>query len=171
MSDNKTANLGLNLYRMISNAKSLQEIANHLDADMELQPGSFLFDGKFLAAPILMALATEIALKALKYQEQREPPKRTHDLLKLFEDLSEDTQTRLEEGLPSRLDPISLRLGVQNFRPAGAGMRKVLEYHRHSFERWRYLHEIENEEYYLPALDEALTVIIETYIQIQTESA
>ena len=33
-----------------------------------------------------------------------------------------------------------------------------------------YLHEIENADYYLPTLDEALTVIIETYSQIQTES-
>ena len=98
-------------------------------------------------------------------------PKRTHDLLKLFKGLSEDTQARLEEGLPSRLDPVSLRLGVQDFFPVGAGMRKVLEYHRHSFERWRYLHEDPRKICYLPELNEALTVIIETYNQIQTESA
>ena len=156
---------------MICNAKSLQEVANHLDADMELQSDSFLFHGKIMSAAILMALATEIALKALQCQERKEPTKRTHDLLNLFEGLSEDTQTRLEEGLPSRLDPVSLRLGVQDFFPVGAGMRKVLEYHRHSFERWRYLHEVVREDYYLPALDEALTVIIETYNQIQAASA
>ena len=170
MSGNKTAKFDWSLYRMISNAKLLQKIANHLDADMELLPDSSLFDGKFIAALILMVLATEIALKALKCQKQKEPPKRTHDLLKLFEDLSEDTQTRLEEGLPSRLDPVFLRGGVQDLCPVGVGMRKVLEYHRRSFERWRYLHEVENANYYLPALDEALTVIIETYNQIQTES-
>ena len=156
---------------MISNAKSLQKVANHLERDMELLPDRSLFDGKFIATPILMVLATEIALKALKCQEQKGPPKRTHDLLILFDDLSEITQNRLEEGLPSRLDPVFLQIGVQDLCPVGAGMRKVLEYHKRSFERWRYLHEVENADFYVPALDEALTVIIETYHQIQTESA
>ena len=87
---------------MIRNAKSLQDVANHLAADMELD--------KFMSAPILMALATEIALKSLQCQEQKRPPMHTHDLLKLFEGLSENTQTRLEEGLPSRLDWVSLRM-------------------------------------------------------------
>ena len=171
MSDNKTSNIGLSPYRMIRYAKSLQDVAKHLESDMKPQSDSYLFGGKFMAVPILMSLATEIALKALKCQECKEPPKRTHDLLKLFESLSEDTQTRLEDGLPPRLDPVSLRLGVQEFCPVGAGMRKVLEYHRHSFERWRYLHEVENADYYLPALDEALTVIIETCNKIQTKLA
>ena len=171
MSDNKTEKLGWSSYWMIRNAKSLQEVANHLDADMELQSDSFLFHGIIMTAPILMALATEIALKALQCQEQEEPPKRPHDLLKLFKGLSEDTQAQLEGRLPSRLDSVSLRLGVQDFFPVGAGMRKVLEYHRHSFERWRYLHEDPREICYLPELNEALTVIIETYNQIQTDSA
>ena len=59
------------------------------------------------------------------------------------------------------MDSVNLRLGVQDFFPVGAGMRKVLEYHRHSFERWRYLHEDPREICYLPELNEALTVIIE----------
>ena len=58
---------------MICNTKSLQEVANHLDADMELQSDSFLFHGKIMSAAILMALATEIALKALQCQERKEP--------------------------------------------------------------------------------------------------
>ena len=95
----------------------------------------------------------------------------TNDLLALFEGLSGDTQTRLEERLPSRLDPVSLRLGVQDFFPVGAGMRKVLEFHRCSFMHWRYKYESPGGSFYLPALDEALSVIIETYNQIQTESA
>ena len=168
MSENKNKNLAWDPYWMICNAKSLQEIANHLD--MELQSDSVLFHGKFMAAPILMALATEIALKALQCQERNEPPKRTHDLLKLFEGLSEDTQTRLEERLPSRLDPVSLHLGVQDFFPVSAGMRKVLEFHRYSFMHWRYKYERPGGSFYLPALDEALTVIINTYAQIQAKS-
>ena len=117
-----------------------------------------------------MALATEIALKALQCQERNGPPTRTHDLLKLFEGLSEDTQTRLEKRLPSRLDPVSLRLGVQDFFPVGAGMRKVLEFHRYSFMNWRYRYERPGGSFFQPALNEALTVIINTYAQIQAES-
>ena len=94
----------------------------------------------------------------------------THDLLKLFEGLSRNTQTRLEEGLPSQLDWVSLRLRVQDYHPVGAGMRKVLEFHRCSFMHWRYKYESLGGSFYLPALDEALTVIINTYDQIQAES-
>ena len=167
MSENKNKNLAWDPYWMICNAKSLQEIANHLD--MELQSDSVLFHGKFMAAPILMALATEIALKALQCQERKSSPMYTHDLLELFEGLSEDTQNRLEEGLPSQLDPVSLRLRIQDFIPVGAGMRKVLEFHRCSFMHWRYKYESPGGSFYLPALDEALTVIINTYNQIQAE--
>ena len=147
---------------MIRNAKSLQDVANHLAADMELD--------KFMSAPILMALATEIALKALQCQEQKRPPMHTHDLLKLFEGLSENTQTRLEEGLPSRLDWVSLRMRMQEFFPGGAGMRNVLEFHRYSFKHWRYKYELSGGSFHLSALNEALTVIINIYTQIQAES-
>ena len=172
MSENKNKNLAWNPYWMICNAKSLQKVANYLAADMELESNSenFLFSGKIMSVPILMALATEIALKTLQCQERKSSPMHSHDLLKLFEGLSEDTQTRLEERLPSRLDPVSLRLGVQDFFPVGAGMRKVLEFHRCSFGRWRYRYEDPGESFYPSALDEALTVIINTYDQIQTES-
>ena len=172
MSENKNKNLAWDPYWMICHAKSLQEVANHLEADMEadLKSENFLFSGKYMSAPILMALATEIALKSLQCQERNAPPKRTHDLLKLFEGLSEDTQTRLEERLPSQLDPVSLRLRIQDFFPVGAGMRKVLEFHRCSFMHWRYKYESPGGSFYLPALDEALTVIINTYDQIQAES-
>ncbi len=172
MSENKNKNIAWDPYWMICNAKSLQEVANHLDADMEadLESENFLFSGKIMSASILMALATEIALKALQCQERKSSPMYTHDLLELFEGLSEATQTRLEEGLPSQLDPVSLRLRIQDFFPVGAGMRKVLEFHRCSFMHWRYKHESPRGSFYLPALDEALTVIINTYAQIQAES-
>ena len=156
---------------MICNAKSLQKVANYLAADIELESKSenFLFSGKIMSVPILMALATEIALKALQCQERKSSPNHTHDLLELFEGLSEDTQTRLEERLPSRLDPVSLRMGMQDFFPVGAGMRKVLEFHRRSFGRWRYRYEDPGESFYPSALDEALTVIINIYGQIEVD--
>ena len=172
MSKNKNKNLAWDPYWMICNAKSLQEVANHLAADMEPESKSenFLFSGKFMSTPILMALATEIALKALQCQERKRSAMRTHDLWKLFEGLREDTQTRLEKRLPSQLDPVSLHLGLQDFFPVDAGMRKVLEFHRYSFMHWRYKYERPGGSFYLHALDEALTVIINTYAQIQAES-
>ena len=170
MSEIKNKNLAWDPYWMICHAKSLQEVANHLEANMEadLKSENFLFSGKYMSAPILMALATEIALKALQCQERKRSPMRTHDLLKLFEGLSEDTQTRLEEGLPSQLDPVSMR--IQDFFPVGAGMRKVLEFHRYSFMHWRYKYERPGGSFFSSALNEALTVIINTYAQIQAES-
>ena len=172
MSKNKNKNLAWDPYWMICHAKSLQEVANHLSADMEPEPMSenYLFSGKFMSVPILMALATEIALKALQCQERKSSPMYTHDLLELFEGLSENTQTRLEEELPSQLDSVSLRLRIQDFFPVGAGMRKVLEFHRCSFMNYRYRYESPGGSFYPPALDEALTVIINTYDQIQAES-
>ena len=172
MSENKNKNLAWDPYWMICNAKSLQKVANHLVADMEPESNSenILFSGKYMSVPILMALATEIALKALQCQERKSSPMYTHDLLELFEGLSEDTQIRLEEGLPSQLDPISLRLRIQDFFPAGAGMRKVLEFHRYSFKHWRYKYEKRGGSFFSPALNEAFTVIINTYDQIQAES-
>ncbi len=55
----------------------------------------------------------------------------------------------------------SLRLRIQDYFPVGAGMRKVLEFHRCSFMHWRYKYESRGGSFFPPALDEALTVIIE----------
>ena len=172
LSENKNKTIAWDPYWMICNAKSLQEVANNLAANMELDSKSknYLFSGKYMSTPILMALATEIALKALQCQERKSSPMYTHDLLELFEGLSENTQNRLEKRLPSRLDPVSLHLGLQDLFPVGAGMRKVLEFHRNSFMHWRYKYERPGGSFYLPALDEALSVIINTYAQIQAES-
>ena len=154
---------------MIINAKSLQKIGYQLASDQELpsEPDIDLFRGKILASAILLPLATEIALKAWQCRERKGAPDRSHDLLKLFEGLSEDAQAQLEEGLPVWLDPLS----IHELCPVGAGMRKVLEYHRQSFEHWRYLYESSIGSFYAPALNEALTVIIETYDRNHARSA
>ena len=157
---------------MICKAKSLQKVANQLASNQyPVQSDSFMFDGKIIAAPILLALATEIALKAWQCRERQGTPDHSHDLLKLFEGLSEDAQTRLEEELPVQLDPISIHLGVHDVCPVGARVRNVLEFHRRSFERCRYSYESMAEVFYLPALNEALTVIIDTYNRTLAESA
>ncbi len=112
---------------------------------------------------ITLALATEIALKAWQCRERQAVPDRSHDLLYLFDGLSEKARTRLEEEHPMQLDPISIRLGAHEVCSVGAGMRKVLEFHRRAFERCRYSYEPPGDVIYTSTLNEALTVIIDTY--------
>ena len=151
-------------FHMIDHAISLQKVANYLDVNESKEPDTTLFYGKFLAAPILMTLAVEIALKALQCQEGKEEFDRDHNLVSLFQGLNEDTQARLKVRLPSILDAVSLRLGVQHFCPVGAGIEKVLEHHQNTFIDWRYLYERRGDKScYLPELNKVLAAIIETY--------
>ena len=156
---------------MICRAKSLQKVTNRLASNKDLEHSdSSMFEGTIAASSILLALATEIALKALQCQERDEVPDHTHDLLELFEGLSEKVQSRLEEELPMQLDPISIRLGAHEVCPDGAGIRKMLEFHRESFEQSRYSYESMGGIFYTSAMNEVLTVIIETYYKTMAES-
>ena len=73
-------------YSMIENARSLQRVAKELEWDWSKSPESdpVLFEGKFLASPILLTLAIEIALKAWLCRERKKDPPCIHDLLELF---------------------------------------------------------------------------------------
>ena len=161
MSDSKGYKGWRDTDRMIRHAKALQEVAKHvaLRQDDDTDPLEDLFIGKLLAHPILLALATEIALKALRCRERKGPPDHGHDMVELFDALSEDTRGRLQARLPVQPDPF----GAHLVQPFGAGMRKVLEFHRDTFETWRYLYEQTSIRTWPPQLDEALTAIIETY--------
>ena len=61
-------------YWMIENAKSLQRVAKDLLEKSSIESDSLLFRGQILAAPILLTLAIEIALKAWLCRER----KKTH---------------------------------------------------------------------------------------------
>ena len=147
---------------MIWNARSLQKVARQLASD-RIPPGEdvFLFTGQQLAEPILLALSTEIALKAWQCRERQGPPDSYHDLLKLFEGLSDRAQTILEARYPEHPMPG----GTHVFIPIHSGIRRILETHRDTFVRWRYVHETMSDHAYPPALDAALTAIIEAYGQ------
>lgn len=146
--------------RMILDAKALQEAGKHV----ALRQDDSEFDkGKFLAHPILLALATEIALKAWQCREREGgAPDRAHDLVELFDALSADARKRLEDRLPKFETWPEVALAGQA-DPFGAGMRKVLEFHRKTFEAWRYSYEARALFAWTPQLDEALTAISETY--------
>ena len=159
-----TANQVHSPNQMIDHAISLWNVANHLNDDEYQQPDNLLFYGTYLAVPILMALAVEIALKALQCQEGEDKPEHEHDLLKLFEGLEVKTRSRLEEQCPNVLDPISLQLNAQDYCPIGAGILKVLEYHRNTFTNWRYLYESGGLNCcYPPELNQVFKVIVKTF--------
>jgi len=147
---------------MIRSARSLQYLVNdfYINDFYEESPpfeDSLLSFGKLQAAPVLLTLAIEIALKAWQCWERKEKPDHRHDLLELFDGLEETTQTRLAG-----------KLSEEAYLPL-MGMREVLDFHRKTFECWRYLYEVESGAVYLGTLDKILTAIIEAYDEMTDE--
>ena len=161
---------------MIKNAMSLQRVAKELDKNggEAGQSDQWLFQGVFLAGPILLSLATEIALKAWQCLEREEAPDRTHDLLRLFDSLKQDTQEMLEARM-RKVSPFSVaaeRPGMQNLTPDLQDMlaarvhpiRTVLSSHCQAFQRWRYSYEKKSFSIFESSeIDLALTVIVDAY--------
>ena len=161
---------------MIENAKSLQRVVKELENNRSepFSQDQLLFQGRFLAIPNLLSLATEIALKAWQCRERQKAPERNHDLLKLFQSLEQDTQEMLEARM-RKLSPHSVwaeQPGMQNLRPDVQDMfaakkhplRDVLRSHSDANIRWRYLHEESyGAQFETGEMDLALTVIIDAY--------
>ena len=174
-----------NANSMIKNAKSLQRVVKELEKNKPKPSDGWgkwdrgtedtlLFRGKFLAVPNLLSLAIEIALKAWQCRERQKAPERTHDLLKLFQSLEQDTQEMLETRM-RKVSPDSVwaeALRMQNLSPLeqellGAKMhplRDVLHSHSDVNVRWRYIHEeTYGAQFETGEMDLALTVIIDAY--------
>ena len=136
-------------------ARALQELVRSFGNRADPSSNPFLFEGQFIAAPVLLALAMELALKAwwAKENMDREVPK-IHDLLKLFDRLNEDTQTRLESAYPEIPSPL------RGFQPIRPGLRSMLESHRTAFIDWRYLHELRTARFQDGQFGEALSSVI-----------
>lgn len=160
---------------MIENAKSLQRVVKELEKNIfeSCPQDQLLFMGKHLAVPNLLSLATEIALKAWQCRERQKAPERTHDLLKLFQSLGQNTQEMLEARM-RRVSPHSVwaeQPGMQNLSQdvqdmLGARMhpiRDVLRSHSDANIRWRYLYEQSSARFETIEIDRALTVIIDAY--------
>ncbi len=140
-------------HEAIWNAKSLQRVVEKLERTRPESPESdlLLFNGRALAGPILLSLATELALKALLCLERKKAPPRIHGLLKLFEQLEPDTQEMLEAMMRKvSAFPISAAVpSIQNLNPHlqemfGVRMhplRYILREHRDANMHWRFLHE------------------------------
>ena len=64
-----------NHFFVISNSRSLQCLAKELKKTTKVdEENPDLYSGKVLVTPVLFALATELALKALYYQETKKGP-------------------------------------------------------------------------------------------------
>ena len=168
---------------MIENAKALQRVVKELEKNKSFPSDErgnrdrgtqdrLLFMGKLLAVPNLLSLATEIALKAWLCWEQK-APERTHDLLKLFQSLEQNTQEMLEAKM-RKVSPHSVWAGqprMQNLGPLEQAMfaakmhplRDILRSHSDANMRWRYIYEEPEAKFETAEIDRALTVIIDAY--------
>ena len=176
MPDNNNRDVSWNIYSMIENAKSLQRVAQELDKNISesSKADTVLFSGTLFAAPILLSLATEIALKAWWCRERKKAPGRIHDLLGLFNGLELSTQEMLEARM-RKVSPYSIwaeQPGMQNHNSDLQEMlaakmeplRDVLASHKQAHTDYRYLYEkCEFLVFQSGELDRALTVIIDAY--------
>ena len=148
----------------ISHAKSLQSLARELEKTSVLNENKSdldLFQGKIVGTPILFGLATEVALKALLYQETNEVPPYWHDLLELFDRLKENTQAELGATFKELGRNTQGRLMAELPRPSST-IRHVLDEHREVFVLWRYPFK-SVPPCYTKALDEVISTIIRIY--------
>ena len=78
---------------MMFHARALQELVKSFGTGVDPSTNVALFQGQFIAAPVLLAFAMELALKAWWARENKNSdiPK-THDLLKLLDKLNEGTR-------------------------------------------------------------------------------
>ena len=163
--DNKNSGESWDTDSMIWTAKSLQRVAKELERHGEPpQSDPLLFSGKLLAVPVLLTLATEIALKAWQCRERKGKPDHGHDLLELFDGLGEATRTQLAAKFPEVPNPLP------GFPPIRPGMRKTLCFHRKAFVHWRYLYEDPRGVFQTPALNEVIAAIIDAYDKAADES-
>ena len=156
----------LSPYFMMEHARALQRVAQELEEDSpSLASDPDLFSGRFRAVPILLSLATEVALKAWLCREGKEPV-RSHDLFCLFCELEPATQKRLEEALPS-IPSITPALLSDDFTDTPPfhhqGLPDILRTYRKAFEEWRYRYEDPWGTFATSRITEALAVIIDEY--------
>ena len=137
---------------MIIRAHGLGQLAERLEAE---QIDGAWNDGTFVAFPVLLALAAEIGLKAW-YRIEGNPGPKTHDLLKLFDGLGENTQRRLEDKMPEIPSDIPIW-------PAYPGIRDALRQNKDVFTEWRYAHEHDGLIAQTAFLKTALKAIVDTY--------
>ena len=118
---------------MLLEAARLGQVVDRLDAPEEGR--AVRFDRSPIAVPVLLALAIELALKALQWKERDgRQPTQTHDLLVLFKGLEKETRERIEANMPEVP-------GILPDPPRRPGIRTALSRARNVFVDWRYPYE------------------------------
>ncbi|MEM7120563.1 MAG: HEPN domain-containing protein [Pseudomonadota bacterium] len=143
---------------MMFSARALQELIRSFGNSVDPSSNAALFEGQFIARPVLAAFAMELALKAWWAKENKDSdiPK-THDLLKLFDGLNEETRTRLESAHPEIPHPCR---GLSPIRP---GLRSILDSNSDAFVEWRYVHELSSARFPDGEFNEALSSVIKEF--------
>lgn len=163
---------------MMDHARALLRVAQELDKGNS-SPASdrdfFSSYGHAIAMPVLLSLATEIALKAWQCREGKAPI-RSHDLFRLFCGLEPATQKRLEEAVqppsPDRqyvLERLGIPALLEGTKEPGAayfqGLRDILRIYSKAFEEWRYRYEDLEDTFATDRFIEILTIIIDEYFK------
>ena len=156
---------GMDANIAIAQAKGLRRVAADLDRgwdgflhgtrtpDVEEFAGED-FAGCMLAAPILRALAAELALKAIA-SKMTGTHERGHDLLKLFDGLDQSARDCIEQ-----------QDAAVHVRTHGS-VRSVLAKHKDDFTGWRYLAESwQGKNRYGDDLDVALRALIAAFHEL-----
>ena len=132
---------------MMAEARSLdwvaQEMANALNRlNIDPSQGYVVPLGYLLSSVVLQALAAETALKALQMLKLGYFI-HGHDLLKLFKQLQPD----MRNGISITYQALAQALNTEH--PAlinlEMSVEDVLRRHRHDFEEWRYVYELDDE--------------------------
>ncbi len=127
------------------------------DTDLSGKTDGSRFAGTSTAIPVLLSLAAEIGLKAWQCRERNDRPDRTHDLLKLFDALEENTRRQLQDRMPEIPSP------VEGLPPYYPGIRDALSQNRNVFVEWGNAHEYHSLFAETGVLTTALKAIVEAY--------
>ena len=128
---------------MIRTARSLHRFVKKVNENgyYDTKSDILLFEGAFVAVPILLAFATELALKALLYRGGYEKREKTHDLARIYKKLDKELRDAIEEKVPIPYPPHLVKALQLDILPDCMTVNDILEYHKDAFMDWRYLHE------------------------------
>ncbi|MDE0158829.1 MAG: hypothetical protein OXI02_04860 [Candidatus Dadabacteria bacterium] len=151
-------------------AKSMLFLARELKETTDIKKQDpLLYEGRIVTTPALFTLATELALKALYCQETKSnKAEATHDLIKLFEQLEENTQEELEATFEELGRNTRGRLEAEWPKPPSK-IRYVLHESRRTFVSWRYPSR-SSLTCYTGELDEVISTIIKIYDKRERDS-
>jgi hypothetical protein len=131
-------NVGLTIGVKIANsATAILQRVEAFDQDYPQLPKDWNMRAHIEIDPMLLALSMELALKAwYVFDHNTDAVMRSHNLLKLFEGLKQNSQIKLDA---------EFRRSVAPSHPIGAdddyGIKDVLTPHQNAFVDWRYMHD------------------------------